>query len=492
MKGEEIMKKQFRFLVLGLVLGSIVICATTQAQTAASASPGQLVSQLEADLTAARSNQVDVLSPALFKDAQAAFMKAKRALDKGAKLTDIRAYVAEGNDSLKKAKEIAQVSRTILAETNKARDKALKVGADKLGEPYNEVANDYLKLTTAIERDNLSYAQEKAAEVQAAFRDLEIMAIKNNAIGKARQIMADAEKAKMQKIAPAAYNDALKALNDADAYIGQNPYAAETISQKAAQAEFMARRMMIIGQNSEKFKAMTPEEAAIYIESLLERLGQTMNTVDLRDKDVDGQFSFLNDAVKRMKQQTQSLEQDNQDYQARAATLKEQLGRLAGYASEQEAARRELAAEREFNEKFNMVQRFFRPDEAEVYKQGSQLVIRMRGIRFPPEQATLTPDNYVLLSKVQQAIQTFGQPIVTIEGHTDTTEGSDALRANQAISQKRAEVVKIYLVANKTLPANRIRAIGYGPDRPLASNNTSEGRAINRRIDVLIKPVNKP
>ena len=64
-------------------------------------------------------------------------MKAKQGLDKGAKLSDIQEYVAEGNASLKKAEEIAQVSRTILGETNKARDKALKVGADKLGEPYD-------------------------------------------------------------------------------------------------------------------------------------------------------------------------------------------------------------------------------------------------------------------------------------------------------------------------------------------------------------------
>ncbi len=486
------MQKRFQFLFLGLVLGAIVVWATTQTHAAPSESPGQLVSQLEADLSAARSKQVDVLSPALFKDAQTAFMKAKRALDKGAKLTAIREYVAEGNASLKKAEEIAQVSRTILAETIEARDKALKVGADKLGEPYHEVEREYLKLTTAIERDNLSYAQEKAADVKAAFRDLEIMAIKNNAIGKARQMMADADKARIQKIAPAAYHDALQALNDADAYIGQNPYTAETISQKAAQAEFMARRMMSISQNSQKFKAMTPEGAALYVEGLFERLGQTMNTGDLRDKGVDDQFGFLNDTVKRMKQTTLSLEEDNQDHQTRVATLEEQISSLQGYSREQEAARQELAAEREFNEMFNKVQRFFRPDEAEVYKQGSQLVIRMRGIRFPSEQATLTPENYVLLSKVQQAIQTFGQPIVTIEGHTDTTEGSDALRANQALSQQRAEVVKIYLVANKTLPANRIRAIGYGPDRPLASNKTTEGRAINRRIDVLIKPVNTP
>jgi OOP family OmpA-OmpF porin len=113
----------------------------------------------------------------------------------------------------------------------------------------------------------------------------------------------------------------------------------------------------------------------------------------------------------------------------------------------------------------------------------------MRGIQFPSEQATLTPENYVLLSKVQQAIQTFGQPIVTIEGHTDTTGSA---QTNQELSQKRAEAVKTYLVANKTLPENRIRAIGYGPNRPLAPETTPEGRAMNRRIDVLITPSQTP
>ena len=420
-----------------------------------------------------------------------AFIKAKQSLEKGAKLSAISDYVAQGNASLKKAEEIAQVSRTVLRETNKARDKALKVGADRLGEPYMDVEKQYLKLTKAIENDNLSYAQRNAAEVQAAFRDVEIMAIKNSAIGNARKMMADADKARVQKIAPMAYNDALQALNEADAYIDNNPYAAETISQKAAHAEFMARRMMTISENSQKFKAMTPEASALYLESLFERLGGPMTAGDLRDKGVEGQLSSLTGAVETMEQQTKSFEKDNQVYQARAATLEQQLSSLKGYSREQEDARQKLAAEREFNQQFNTVQRYFRPDEADVYKQGSQLVIRMRGIRFPAGQATLSPENYVLLSKVQQAIQTFGQPTVTIEGHTDTTEGAGSAQTNLALSQQRAEVVKTYLVANKTLPANRIRATGYGPDRPLAPNTTAEGRATNRRIDVLITPVDK-
>jgi OOP family OmpA-OmpF porin len=483
------MNKQIRFLLLGIAMAFIGACATPQTGGVPAGNPGDLVRQLDADLTRARSNQVDVLAPGLFNDAQSAFMKAKQSLDRGAKLTDIREYVAEGSASLKKAEEIAQVSRTILGETNNAREKALKVGADKLGEPYMDVEKKYLKLTKSIENDNLSYAQKNAADVQAAFRDVEIMAIKNNALSNARNMMAAAEKAKIQKIAPLAYGAAGQALNEADAYIGKNPYAAETISQKAAHAEFMARRMMSIGESSRKFQEMTPEASALYLEGLLARLGKTMNAGDLRDKSTDVQLGTLTGSVEAMEQKNASLEKDNQVFQTRIANLEQQLTGLQGYSREQEAAKRKLAAEREFNERFNRVQRFFRPDEAEVYKQGGQLVIRMRGIQFPVGQATLTPENYTLLSKVQQAIQAFGQPTVTIEGHTDSTGSA---QMNEELSQKRAEAVKTYLVANNTLPGNRIRATGYGPNRPLAPETTAEGRAINRRIDVLITPSQTP
>ena len=479
------MKTQSRFLFLYFGLIFIAACATTQPEPVSTGNPGQLVGQLEADLVTAKSNQVDVLAPGLFNDAQSALMKAKQGLEKGTKLSAISEYVAKGNASLKKAEEIAQVSRTILGETNQARDKALKVGADRLVEPYMKVENQYLKLTKAIESDNLSYAQKNAADVQAGFRDLEIMAIKNSAIGDARKMMSDADKAKVQKIAPMAYDEALQALNEADAYIGQNPYEADTISQKAAHAEFMARRMMTINESGMKFQEMTPEASALYVEGLLGRLGKTMDAGDLRDQGVDAQVSALSGSVETIQQKNQTLDKTNQSYQAQLATLEQQLSGLKGYSREQEAAKQQLSAEREFNEQFNTVQRFFRPDEAEVYKQGNQLVIRMRGIQFPVGQATLTPENYTLLSKVQQAIGTFGQPTVTIEGHTDSTGSA---QTNQELSQKRAEAVKTYLVANKTLPESRIRATGYGPSRPLAPETTPEGRAMNRRIDVLITP----
>jgi outer membrane protein OmpA-like peptidoglycan-associated protein len=75
---------------------------------------------------------------------------------------------------------------------------------------------------------------------------------------------------------------------------------------------------------------------------------------------------------------------------------------------------------------------------------------------------------------------------VVIEGHTDST-GSETL--NQKLSRDRAESVRQYLIQNGTLSADKISAKGYGSSRPLASNATASGRAVNRRIDVIIKPV---
>jgi outer membrane protein OmpA-like peptidoglycan-associated protein len=104
-------------------------------------------------------------------------------------------------------------------------------------------------------------------------------------------------------------------------------------------------------------------------------------------------------------------------------------------------------------------------------------------LQFPVGQHVLLPQNYSLLAKVQRAIGAFGEPHVNIEGHTDST-GSTEL--NERLSQARAEAVRDYLVANRTLPAEKVTAIGRGFSDPLASDRTELGRAMNRRIDVII------
>ena len=101
-------------------------------------------------------------------------------------------------------------------------------------------------------------------------------------------------------------------------------------------------------------------------------------------------------------------------------------------------------------------------------------------ISFEFSSATLTDESKFELNRLKTALETFPEGNLIITGHTDSV-GSD--EANQAISQGRANAVKNYLV-EQGIAAERLNAIGFGETRPIATNETSEGRKQNRRIEL--------
>jgi outer membrane protein OmpA-like peptidoglycan-associated protein len=71
---------------------------------------------------------------------------------------------------------------------------------------------------------------------------------------------------------------------------------------------------------------------------------------------------------------------------------------------------------------------------------------------------------------------------VQLEGHTDS---QGAARKNQALSEKRVQNIKAYLIQHFHLVPERIQVVGYGSSRPIASNDTPDGRSQNRRVEVV-------
>lgn len=76
---------------------------------------------------------------------------------------------------------------------------------------------------------------------------------------------------------------------------------------------------------------------------------------------------------------------------------------------------------------------------------------------------------------------------IVVEGHTDSRGSRDF---NMSLSQQRAQTVMNFLVS-RGVPAESITAVGIGPDRPIADNNSRDGRAENRRVEIVIKPSEK-
>lgn len=104
-------------------------------------------------------------------------------------------------------------------------------------------------------------------------------------------------------------------------------------------------------------------------------------------------------------------------------------------------------------------------------------------IRFESGRATIDPDSVGLLDRLIEAALRCPTANIEIAGHTDA-DGEDS--SNQTLSEKRAQAVTDYLV-KAGLPANRFTTTGYGSSQPVATNDTDEGKAQNRRIDFLIR-----
>jgi|YelNatPaOPRAMG01_1025707.scaffolds.fasta_scaffold19309_2 chemotaxis protein MotB len=111
-------------------------------------------------------------------------------------------------------------------------------------------------------------------------------------------------------------------------------------------------------------------------------------------------------------------------------------------------------------------------------------------VLFDSGKATIRPEYYPILDKVAKVLEeTLPYNYVGIEGHTDNEPIKySGWKSNWELSTARALSVLHYLVDEKKLSAERFSAIGYGEYRPIASNDTKEGRQLNRRVEIVIMP----
>ena len=486
------MLKRYMLLALIFVSTGILSCGGSQLKVepiAKTESPAALIQKLDMDISTARQDQVNVLAPAWFQKSEASLNAAKKKLQTGGEISDILEYVAQGRAQLLTARDKSELSRSILPDVIQNRTLARQAGAPSLGDDYAKVEAQFLNLTRAIEKDNIASAKNRRKRVADEYRRLEIRAIKVRTIGEVRSLLQRAKREKTLKIAPKTYQQAQQKLAEADAFISKNPYAKEQMRRKAQAAVFSAKRHLEIARQAKELQKMQPEPLALLIEKDLHAIASKLQAPDMRDSGFDTQVENIVSSVAALQYERTAMREKGNDQQKLTDRLQARLAELEGRTKAEQTAKERLLAEKQFNELFEKVRTYFEPKEAEVYKREGQLVIRLKAIEFPVGQSIILPKNYALLSKVQRAVRTFDDVDLIIEGHTDST-GSEEV--NDLLSEQRADAVRQYLVANETLAFDKIIAVGYGSNRPLASNKTQKGRAINRRIDLIITPHFKP
>ncbi|MGE8105886.1 OmpA family protein [Allorhizobium sp. NPDC080224] len=121
-----------------------------------------------------------------------------------------------------------------------------------------------------------------------------------------------------------------------------------------------------------------------------------------------------------------------------------------------------------------------------VTRVGDRIILNMpSNITFNTDQDAVMPQFYPTLNSVAIVLRKFDRTLIDINGHTDST-GSQAY--NQGLSERRAMSVAGYLNGQGVDP-RRVSAVGFGPNQPVASNATPDGRAQNRRVEIQISPL---
>jgi outer membrane protein OmpA-like peptidoglycan-associated protein len=210
--------------------------------------------------------------------------------------------------------------------------------------------------------------------------------------------------------------------------------------------------------------------------TLGDRLSATLNRIESTDSGLDPMqvAERLDGAVQRLLEEKGRLSDNLTQAQSQFSQLRQDHDQVAA----------ELEARNAMEEKLKKAKAVLNPSEGEVlFNASNDLVLRLSGLSFAVGKSDIQDEHIPLLEKVKSIIEMFPESKLTVEGHTDA---SGDLAGNMTLSEKRAYAVMQYLRQSLLISADRISAIGYGSDKPVAPNETAEGRAKNRRIDVII------
>ena len=169
--------------------------------------------------------------------------------------------------------------------------------------------------------------------------------------------------------------------------------------------------------------------------------------------------------------------------QGKLASAQDQIAReRASLAQQKQLTEQERAARLEAEKKAKDAMDALSKSLAVKADTRGTVITLSGGVLFATGQATILPGAQAQLNQVADALKTQAEHHFTVEGHTDN-QGTDAI--NNDLSNRRANAVRDYLIV-RGVSADAITAQGFGSTRPVADNRTTEGRAMNRRVEIVV------
>ncbi len=431
-----------------------------------------------------------LLSPATYGTALKAYRDAEQRFDRGGNLNRVRESLARATASFRESVEKTKVAKLTLAGLIKVREDAQRAEAPRLASQlWKDAEEKFNAAARELEDGDVGRATRRGEDAERLYRDAELSAIKSLYLNETRALLAQADEARVDRYAPITLEKAKSLMIKAEKELTENRYDTDLPRSLAQQANYEIKHAIFLADYLKKVREqrLSNEQLVLDWETPLLQIAAAADKVGRLDKGYEPLADELVRYIENLRAANQSLEQDVADRDRQIADLEDEIRdldeKLGGVSEERVMLVQRLEAQARLREQLRQVEQMFSRNEAQVFREAESVVIRLVGLNFASGQSNVVPAHQPLLQKVQNAIQVFPRASLMVEGHTDSY-GSDA--TNQTLSEKRATAVRQYLLDNMRLNPAVISAVGYGETQPVANNETPEGRAKNRRIDIRI------
>ncbi len=431
--------------ILGLFMG----CAheLKPVSISAAADPTSEIKAQEALIEYSQKEQVNVLSPIHFAKSHDYLAEAKKDYKEGESSEDVLLTLGYSKAHLEKAEREAQKISSTLISVTTARKAAILAGADNFPKELNSLDDKLTSFTS----DKKSMTPEEKVKLQSQYLNLELLAIKRSKLNALKTTLKEAKDKGALEITPIAYGKAVEQFNIAEKIIETDRHSNTKIDSAVEAAKISSLRVITLMKSEQRSRNQTPEQRAVTLESsrqATKKANATTSQVEATSRETDEMLLTQSENL--------IISQDENDLLKKKA----QENKVVTDAAAQ-----------------------FDKNEADVYLQDSFLIIRLKSMNFASGRSDLPADSIAVLTKVKDILRSMKPNQVTIEGHTDGIGNADI---NQLLSEQRAESVLKFFTTDEKLSKNEMDSKGFGYSKPLSTNKTKEGRAQNRRVDVVI------
>lgn len=435
---------------------------------------------IENEMSQLRQKQYDLISPTNFKKADEELENAKKEFQEGKDISSIMKKLEKAGRYLKMVNDVSAQGAVLFKDVLQAREDALMVKAPEFAtEEFKESEKKFTEASKKLENGDLNEARNMALKTERAYRQAELRAIKESIVGNVRDLLKQAEEEDVKNYAPFTMKEARNLLDEVLVILNSNRYAKSNAREIASKAEYQVRHAMHLAKAVKQLKK-DEKNWEMLIRGFEDRMDNIAAELGFEGHYETGLGETERDiilAIQNLKEENKSLKEDLKNLQQDNETLTEKIQQY------EKTVVSELERKKEWEKKLKKIEKIFTRDEAQVLLSENRVIMRLYGLTFQSGSSVIMPEHFMLLTKVMRAMREFLNKKILVAGHTDS-QGNDAYNFN--LSENRAAAVRAYLEANMGLPAEQLESIGYGESRPIASNETAEGRKVNRRIEIII------